>query len=414
MDRELDETFRTKRRWRRGLGGVAAVAALGVAFLVLPGFLRPSLARGEVRVGVVDRGPIEAVLSASGTVVPAFEQILSSPIEARVLRVLKRPGATVVAGEELLALDTKGAELDLAKLGDRLAQNANEQRQRQLALDKALGDLAGRIETAQLDADLAAAQAAQSGKLADLGLASAEALRVAEVAAKKAAIVVGQLRRSVDGERRATEAGLASLALDRSILEKEAGEARRQLELATVSAERPGVVTWTVAEEGTAVHRGDMLARLADLGSFRVEATISDVHASRLALGLPVRVALDGEDLAGRLESVHPTIDNGAVRFNVALADPHHQKLRQNLRVDVLVVTGVRPAALRLPKRAAATETGRDSVFVIRGNEAVRRPLRLGVAGALYDEVLAGVAAGDRVILSDLSDFDGVDRIRLK
>jgi HlyD family secretion protein len=77
------------------------------------------------------------------------------------------------------------------------------------------------------------------------------------------------------------------------------------------------------------------------------------------------------------------------------------------MRVDVLVVTGIRAGALRLPKRAAATETDRDSVFVIGGDEAVRRPVLLGVASALYDEDLGGLAAGDRVIFSDLFDFDG-------
>ena len=73
------------------------------------------------------------------------------------------------------------------------------------------------------------------------------------------------------------------------------------------------------------------------LDAFRVEATVSDVHATRLLPGLPVRVTLEGASLPGSLSSVYPKIENGAVRFAVELSDPSDRRLRQSLRVDVVV-----------------------------------------------------------------------------
>jgi HlyD family secretion protein len=76
---------------------------------------------------------------------------------------------------------------------------------------------------------------------------------------------------------------VAGLALELGTLLRERDEAQRQVELGTARADRTGVVTWAVAEEGAVVRRGDVLARVADLRSFRVETTHSDVHARTVA-----------------------------------------------------------------------------------------------------------------------------------
>ena len=84
------------------------------------------------------------MVEASGTVVPAFARALSSPIEARVLRIRKRPGAVVRQGDAILELDTSATRLDLERLEDRLAHKANEEEQARLNLAKSLTDLKSR------------------------------------------------------------------------------------------------------------------------------------------------------------------------------------------------------------------------------------------------------------------------------
>lgn len=116
MDRELDASFRRgvmRRRVAWAGGSVALVAAI---LLFLPGWLRPSIAREQIRTGRVDRGPIEGIVEASGQVIPAFEGVLSSPVEARVRKILKRPGEAVKAGEEILALDTEASRIQMERL----------------------------------------------------------------------------------------------------------------------------------------------------------------------------------------------------------------------------------------------------------------------------------------------------------
>jgi HlyD family secretion protein len=414
MDRELDVSFQRRRIGRRLAWGIGSLALVVAVLVLLPGWLRPSIERDRIRTGRVDRGPVEGIVEASGTVIPAFESVMSSPVDARIQKILKRPGEAVRAGEEILRLDTSASRLALETIEDNLARKANEQRQVRLALEKSLNDLRGRIESSRLDAEASEYRAEQNRKLRTDGLVSEQTLKGAEVEAKKARIELAQLEASVASERRSAQAQLEGLDLDLNTLRKELGEARRQLELANTRSDRAGVVTWVVPQEGATVRVGEVVARIADLDSFRVEATVSDVHSSRLAPGLPVRVMIDGQPLPGRLANVYPTIENGAVKFAVDLDDARHPKLRNSLRVDVLVVTASRAGTLRVPKGPFSQGGASEPVFVIRGDRAVRRTVRLGVSGYDHLEVLDGLSEGEEVILSDMSDYAHLEQVSLK
>lgn len=414
MDRELDASYRYRRLGRKAVWSVGGVA-LGVAILILlPGWLRPSVARAEIRTGRVDRGPVEGIVEASGVVIPAFEGVLSSPIDARVEKILKRPGEMVRAGEEILALDTSAARLELEKIEDQLARKVNEQRQVRISLEKSLSDLRGQIERQKLDAEALEYRAEQNRKLRGDGLVSEQTLKAVEVEAKKAQIELAQLQESVGGARRSTDAQLEGLELDLATLRREREDARHLLELATTRSDRSGVLTWVVLQEGVTVPRGEVIARIADLDSFRVEATVSDVHSSRLHAGQLVRVMLDDKPLTGRLAAIDPTIENGAVKFKVDLDDARNPKLRNNLRVDVLVVTDARVNTLRVPKGPYAQGGATEKVFVVQGDQAVSRSVRFGLSGYDFFEVLDGLAPGDEVILSDMRDFADLERVSLK
>jgi HlyD family secretion protein len=414
MDRELDASYRYRRLGRRAAVGGGALALCVVVLILLPGWLRPSVARDQVRMGTVDRGPVEGIVEASGTVVPAFEGVISSPVEARVEKVLKRPGDLVKAGDAILALDTSSARLDLGKIEDQFARKANEQQQLRISLERSLNDLRGQIEAQKLDVEALAYRAEQNRKLRADGLVSEATFRASEVEAKKAKIQLAQLQGSVEEARRSTDAQLQGVELDLATVRKERDDAQRLLQLATTRSDRAGVLTWVVLQEGTTVRRGDVIARIADLDSFRVEGTVSDIHSSSLRPGQTVRVKLDEQTLDGRLTSIDPTIESGAVKFKVDLENPRYPRLRNALRVDVLVVTDARANTLRVPKGPFAQGGGTDNVFVVKGDHAVRRRVRFGLSGYDFYEVLDGLAPGEEVILSEMKDYQHLERVNLK
>src|SRR5262249_54365865 len=161
-----------------------------------------------------------------------------------------------------------------------------------LDLDKTLEDLKSQIAAKRLDLDSLEAQLDRDRKLAAAGLLSATAVRDSELRAQKAHIELAQLAAQMTHAPGPTKPKLQGPTLAMDTLRKGRAAAVHQLDLATMTSDRDGVLTWVIAEEGSTVARGAVIARVADLGSFRVDATISDVHAQEMAPGLPVKVRI--------------------------------------------------------------------------------------------------------------------------
>lgn len=405
MDRPLPDATLRSNRLRGATRIIVPVAAVIAVLAFLPGWMRPTVSRARIRTAPVQTQTIEAVISASGIVVPEVERILSSPVDARVLRILKRPGSDVNAGESIAELDLGDSLLALERIDGNLAITDNKQDQARLALEKSLADLDARIERQELDVQLLNAKAASSQRLSDEGLVSQQALSEAQLAAKQAAIQLAQLHAERRNTERSTHLQSQGLSLERASLTKEAAAARRTLDLATTRSDRRGVVTWIVAEEGALVRRGDVIARIADLSAFRIDASVSDIHSGRVRAGLPVTVNVNDTPLAGTVSDVRPAIENDVIRFTVTLQDPSHRILRPNLRVDVYVITDRKPRALTVRQGPFVTGAERGEAFVIRGGRAVKTPIGFGLRGADDIEVTSGLHEGDEVIISDMRDY---------
>jgi HlyD family secretion protein len=321
-----------------------------------------------------------------------------------VLRILQRPGAQLKQGDAVVELDISESVLALDKVVKDLKIKENQQAQTRLTLEKSLVDLDGRLEVKTLELQSVQARLEADQQLFKEGLYSREELRRSELAVKQAQIALSQLRQERTNAQRAASVQLEGLALEQGSLDKEAAQARRLLDLSTTKSDRDGVLTWIVSQEGALVRRGDVIARIADLTSFRVAATVSDVHAGRLRTGLPVIVRANDLDLQGTVTEVFPTVENGVLRFTVGLAQPSHAGLRPSLRTDVMVVTDRKPRVLRVKRGPFADNVARQA-FVVRGDRAVRIPIEIGLAGADDVELVSGVSEGDEIIVSDMKDY---------
>ena len=344
---------------------------------------------------------------------PLVEQVVSTPVEARVLRIGRRAGATVKTGDELLTLDTAATRLEAERNAERLTQKVSENEKLRLVLEENVASLEAQLEQKRLDAEIDHHTATQKKKLHAEGLATDQDALAAEAAAKKSDIEIRQMEEAIRRAKRSSEVQLAAAKTDLSFVRREAEESRRQLALAMLRADRDGVLTWIVPEVGAMVRRGDVVARIADLSTYRVVAQISDVHASRIGAGMRVNVKLEGATLGGAIESVDPRIENGVMRFYVTLDQPSHARLRNNLRVDVSVVTGRRSETLVVRRGALGRSSG-SHAFVVRGGDAVRVPVRFGLAGDDTIEIAGGLREGEEVVISDMSEYQDVAKVRLK
>jgi HlyD family secretion protein len=414
MDRELSDQTLRKERLKQIARIALPLIALGVVIALLPGWMRPSINRSRIRIATVTAGTLDAVVTASGIVVPSIERVLSNPVEARLLRVLKRPGEAVNVGDPVAELDLGESTLAFETIVTNGRISDNQQSQARLALDTSLADLAGRIERQDLERQMLSEKAGSAAQLFKDGLVSRQALREAELAVRQADLALAQLRRDRENASRAAALQSEQLALERTALAKQADQARRQLELGTTRSDRKGVVTWVLSQEGSLVRRGEVVARIADLSAFRVDGTISDVHAARIRVGSPVTVTINDSKLDGTITEVQPTVEGGIVRFTVSLADSSHAMLRPNLRVDVLVITDHRARTLKVRQGTFPEVQGTEYAFVVRGGRAFRTPVRLGLRGFDEVEVVSGVNEGDQVVISDMRDYAHLQELEVQ
>lgn len=414
MDRDIDPNQIRARNIKRIIA-VIFFAAVAVTILVLgPGLFRTRLTRQNLTIAKVEAGPLTASIYSTGTVEPELEHVIASPFATRVLRVLKQPGTRLQRGEAFLELDTNQARLAAEKIGQQIKLKRNQQNQSRLELSNTLISLNSQLGVKQLELESARTNSGRMRQLFRDGLLSQSQLDQALLEEQKTSLEQAALDAKIKQAGETTQVQLDGLEMEMAMLEKEWTEARRQLELATASADCDGVLTWVRQEEGAAVPAGDVLGRIADLSSFRVKVTVSDVHSGQLTSGMPVMIRLNENRLAGQIRSVLPTITNGTISLIAGLDDPAAAFLKPNLRVDVEIVTEHRARTLRLKRGPAVKPGSVQDLYVIRNGWAKKTKVNCGLASFDECEVLAGLAAGDEVIISTMDDYSHLSEIQIK
>lgn len=140
MDRELATEFVNRSRRKSWLIGLAIVGGLVIGILALQSVLKTTVDGSKIRTALVQTGPVENTLSATGEVIPAYEQTIASPIRASIRKVLLTSGARLQPGMAILELDKSLTQIDYEKLQDQVALKQNGIKQLRMKLDKDLYD----------------------------------------------------------------------------------------------------------------------------------------------------------------------------------------------------------------------------------------------------------------------------------
>ena len=404
MDRAIatsTQTQRQRRRWLLTAG--ALVLALG-AVLAFRTVLRPSLRRADILTATVETGDVEASLTAAGTIIPGREAVITSPIQSTISRVVVAVGARVQPGETILELDKELANSTLAKLDDEQLRNQNKNSQLQVNLERSLTDLRAQAQVQAVKVRSLQSTLRDEQQLLKIGGGTAENVRQAELNLTVARLETERLTRQIQTQQRSNAADVRELGYTVSMQQRSISELAIKLRQANISSQQPGVLTWVNENIGTTVQAGDALARVADLSSFRVRATISDSYADALHQGDPVNVRINGTDLRGTVASISPAVDKGVVTFYAQLDNPHHPALRANLRADVFVVTRAHRGVLRV-KNGPFYQGGKEQpVFVMTGGRALRRTVRFGDSNFDFVQIRGGLRAGELIIVSDMKE----------
>lgn len=414
MDRELDRRQLLTRRLTavaKVLLSAGAVIAVG---WTVQGYLRPSLARSQIRIATVERGPLEATVSSTGTIVPQREQTISSPVSAEIRAVLVSLGEHVRRGDLIMELDTTASSLALSNLDEQLALKRAEIRSQELQRADAIRQARSRRELLAIDLESREVRLSRLEQLAGTGAISEAELLEARLDVKRTEVELEQTESEISSLEARREADLERLELDYSILDKQRTDQARRVAQSSVTATLDGIVTNLVQDSGSVVTEGQALAMIADEQSFTVEAAVSDFYGPQLRPGQRARIRSSTSNFEGYLSRILPTADSSRLDLFIDLDDPAAPAFHTNLRVDVDIVTAEKHDVLKLRRGPALEGAGAEQLYVIEGDRAVRRPVRLGVSERQEIEIVDGLDVGDQVIISDTSAFERLTEIRIK
>lgn len=398
--------------------GAAAVVLVGVAFWWLAGLdvSTPTVEKDRVWLGAVEQGEMMREARGVGTLVPEELRWIAAQTNGRVDRILVRPGAWVEPDTAIMELSNP--TLEQQAIEARLAYVSAQ-------ADYVSYDVQLQSNILQLRANLAMLEAQQ--KEAELnaeidtelnrdGLVSDLQLKQSQLQREQLTTRLGIERQRLDFEVQTLDTQLASRKAQVDQAKSRLDLYQMQFEGLTVLAGVEGVLQRQTVEEGMQVTIGQNLSQVADPRRLKAVIRIAEINARDLSIGLPTLVDTRNGKARGRIARVDPNVENGTVAIDVLFEEPLPDGARPDLTVEGTVEFERLANVVKVKRPASSRPDAEMTIFRLSEATglALRVPVSYGKASVSQIEIREGLEPGDRVILSDMSEWDAHDRIRIQ
>jgi HlyD family secretion protein len=408
-----------KRRLARRIGSSMAVALALITVSIAVARVDPAPRTADAATvlrDTVKRGSFVHTVRGLGRLVPEDIRWISATTDGRVDRILLSPGAPVGADTVILELSNPQVEQEAltARLQLQSAQAQLENLRVQyendvLTLESQVAALAADCEQSRLDAEAKEALAKQQ-LISELERRQAH-LR-ADTLAKRLQIENTRLvstRDSLEARLRVPRA-----AIDQAQAVASLGNSR--LHSLRVRAGFAGVLQQVPVEVGQRVSPGTNLARVADLGRLKAELKISETQAKDIEVGQPAVIDTHNGVVAARVTRKDPAAAGGTVTVDVIPTAALPRGAVPDQSVEGTIELARLENVLYINRPSIGQEQSTVGLFRLAkdGRDAQRVSVKLGRSSVNNIVVLSGLAEGDQVIISDMSAYDALDKVRLR
>ena len=414
MDREISKEVQRKEQRKQFIRIGTAVGGFIVLIVVVISMLQTSLKRKDLNISTVDKGVIEVSVSASGKVIPAFEEIINSPINSRIVEVYKRGGDSVDVGTPILKLDLQSAETEYNKQLDEEQMKILQLEQQRVTNHNKLSEMEMNLKVSRMELDRKAVELRNERYLDSLGAGTTDKVRQVELDYNVSILKLKEDEQKYKNEQALAEADLKVKELELNIFRKSLAETRRTLEDAQIRSPRKAILTYVNNEIGSQIGQGAKVAIVSDLSHFKIEGEIADTYGDRIAAGSKAVIKIGSEKLDGTVSDVTPLSKNGVISFTVQLEEDNHKRLRSGLKTDVYVMNAVKDDVLRIANSSYYVGKGEYELFVVNGNQLLKRKVQLGDSNFEYVEVVSGLQEGDQVIVSDMNAYKDKNKLKIE
>ena len=417
MDIQRPSNARAKKIRRIIYAAIALVSITGVTY----GVTRfrpaaPAVDKATIWTDDVKRGTMIRDVRGIGTLVPVDIRWIPAQTDSRVDRIVLHPGAIVKPDSIILELsdpilqrETLDAEYQL-KAAQADLENLKVQINSELLNQKSF------TATVRSDYEQAKLQHEVDEKLRAEGIGAEVTAKLSKVKAEQLAI---RVKLEEDRTKNAEDSAVARLQAQQSHVDQQRALhdlKRSELDSLHVRAGIDGVLQLVPVDVGQHVTPSTNLARVADPKHLKAEIKIPETQAKDITIGQPATVDTRNGIVKGQVSRIDPSVQNGTVTVDVLFTEPLPNGARPDLSVDGTIELENLKDVLYLGRPVHGQSDSTIGLFklVDDGSEAVRVNVHLGKTSVNTVEILQGLKAGDKVILSDMVAWDAFDRVRLR
>jgi HlyD family secretion protein len=418
MDIQRPSSVARNKKIRHIVIGVVALAAIGLITVALSRLkpAAPTVDRGTAYLDTVKRGPMVRQVRGLGTLVPEDIRWIPAATDGRVERIVVYPGTPVTpdtiilelvnptqlqalleAEQQLKAADAQYVNLQVMVANDLLAQEAA-------------------ASAVRADSRQARLQAEADAELAKEGLVSSLTTKLSQVRADNLEAREQIEQKRYVSMRESSQSRLAVQQAEVNRLRALVALRQSQVNQLHVRAGITGMLTEVPVEVGRQVGPGTNLARVADQARLKAVLKIAETQAKDIVIGQTASIDTRNGIIAGHVSRIDPAVQNGTVTVDVALEGELPKGARPDLSVDGTIELERLNDILYVGRPTYGQEQSVISLFKLDddGVTFVRTKVSIGKTSVNTVEVKSGLKQGDQVILSDMSQYDAFDRVRLK
>jgi HlyD family secretion protein len=418
MDIPREESVARKKRVRRIIYGGVVVVILVLVTLGLAQLqpAAPSVDKSTLLIEPVKRGLMLRQVRGPGNLAPEEIRWIPAVTQGRVERRLVLPGTSVKADTIILELSNPDVEQAFVDAQLQLKAADAETKNLRAQLDTELLNQRAIAATVLSDYRQAKLQAEVDSQLAKEGLQS-------DLLLKKSVLRAEELktRNEIEEQRLAVheETVKARLAAQRAQVDQKRALydlRRKQLDSLKVRSGVDGTLQLLPVDVGQQVTIGQNLARVANPHRLKAEIRIAETQAKDVLIGQVASIDTRNGIVPGRVTRIDPSVQNGTRTVDVTMEGPMPSGAVPDLSVDGTIELERLPDVMYISRPVQGQPNSTVGLFKVSedGSEAVRVQVKLGRSSVTTIEVLDGLKVGDRVILSDMSAQDAVNRIRLQ
>ena len=397
---------------------VAAIVAAIAAAAIFPLARRwwradRSIDATTVRIGTVTRGDLQRDISLQARVVAALHPTLFSPAQG-IVSVKTKAGTQVRRGDVLANIESPELRSSLAQADSLLLSMRADLDRQKIVSRQTTTRSQQQVDLNAVRLEAAKRNLARYERTFKEGLSNRADYEAAQDALRVAEMELEQSKKELSMGNETLTFDLRSREEQVRRQESVTAELRQKVDALTVRAPFDGMVASVMVQDRDAVAPNQAIVTVVNLSSFELELALPEEYASETAIGTPATIDFEGREYAGRITAVSPEVVNSQVTATVVFTGATPAGLKQSQRLTTRLVYESKKNVLKVPRGAFFESGGGRNAYVVSGSLATKRPVTFGVSSVNEVEVVDGLREGEKIVVSDTTQFENAKEVLLR